>query len=503
MLITDVLDAAAARGPERIALVDGDERMSYGRLRELARRFASSLVERGVRPGERVGLCLSNRWAYPVAYFGIAFAGAVSVHLPVRFARGELEHVLSRIPLAALVTERAMSTAVDVARSRIEARRLLVLDDDFDLLADVATRGETALRVDDRSASAILFTSGTTGLPKGAIQPHHGRVVSAEVAIADFALDANDVLGIASPLYHAAGLYTWYQAGVMAGARAVLLGAWDPGAFVDAVETHGITGAFAVPTQLAMLLHHPGFAPDRMKSLRVVVYGGAPSDPDLIEAIATRLPWVRFIQNYGQTETGPIFSLQPEDRAIDPRALGRPNALVEIALFTAPGVRAATGEVGEIATRGPHVSLGYYDDAAATRALFKGDDEWAWTGDLAVQSEAGLVRLVGRTKDTIISGGVNIYPAEIERVLADHPAVADCAAFGIPDATWGERPVVAVVLNRGASLTLDEIDAFLESRLARFKRPRALHVVDALPYTPVGKLVRSVLRDRFKSSPTS
>jgi acyl-CoA synthetase (AMP-forming)/AMP-acid ligase II len=500
MLISDILDATTSRWPDRTALVWDSGQWTFATLQARALAFAARLGALGVAEGDRVGVCLSNRCEYPVAYFGIAYAGAVSVHLPVRFARAEIEYVLDRIPLAALLTERALGTVATAAAARLPPDRLMVLgtDDESIMCCEAPPPGaERGQRATDESASAILFTSGTTGLPKGVVQPHHGRALSARVAIADFGLTEHDVLAIASPLYHAAGLYTWYQAGVMAGASAVLTGAWDAAAFVDAVERHRITGAFAVPTQLAMLLEHPRFDPERLKSLRIIVYGGAPSDPTLIEALEARLPWVAFIQNYGQTETGPLFSLQPGDRHADPGALGRPNDLIDLALFAAPGRRSVAGEVGEIATRGAHVALGYFGDPVATRGLFKTDDEWAWTGDLATMSPAGLLRLVGRTKDTIIAGGVNIYPAEIERALGDHPAVADCAAFGLPDVTWGELPAVAVVLVPGATLTLDEAERFLDPYLARFKRPRSLHIVDTLPYTPVGKLVRSALRERF------
>ena len=356
--------------------------------------------------------------------------------------------------------------------------------------------------MDENGAAAILFTSGTTGYPKGAIQPHHGRFLSAQAALEDFGVTASDVLAVASPLYHAAGLCAWFQTGVLAGAAAVLLPAWDPEQFMDACAAHAITGAFAVPTQLAMLLRHPGFDRARLETLRLVVYGGAAADPALIAELERALPQVRFVQNYGQTETGPLFSQYPEDRRANPAAIGRPNKLIEVEVFAAQGRPAAVGEIGEIATRGLHVTQGYYDDADATREFFKSGDAWGWTGDLAVRDALGYLTLVGRTKDTIISGAVNIYPSELERVAAAHPDIADCAAFGLKDEVWGELPAIAVVRRPGATLSEAGVQALFEGgEIARYKRPRAVFFVESLPYTPAGKLLRGDLKKRFPAVP--
>ena len=283
----------------------------------------------------------------------------------------------------------------------------------------------------------------------------------------------------------------------MVGATSVLMPAWNAGRFIELVERHGITGAFFVPAQLAMLLDDPAFDVRRLKTLERIVYGGSPARPELIARAEAALPHVTFIQNYGQTETGPLISARPEDRKINPRTIGRPPADVEFEIFKAPGVAAAEGEVGELATRGTHVMLGYVGDPDANAQFFKAGDAWAWTGDLAMRDSAGLIELVGRSKEIIISGGVNVYPAEIEEALHGSSAVADCAAFGLPDDVWGELPAAAVVLDAKASVTADDLVAFCAGRIARHKRPRAIFVVDAIPRTAAGKVQRGVLRERL------
>ena len=500
-LIGDLPGAAARRLGSKAAVIAGDRTLGYNELEQLANRFANALAGVGVAPGERVGIFLRNIGEYPIAYFGIAKAGAVSVHLPLRFVEGEFDYALRRVPLAALVIEDSMTQQIAWAARHIPEARIIRVGartgTSFAGLIDRAGSDAPAIAIAEESAALILFTSGTTGYPKGALQPHYGRCLSAQVAIADFGLTENDVLAVASPLYHAAGLLTWFQAGVAAGACSVLLPTWDPVTFMEAVERDRITGAFAVPAQLAMLLRHPAFDPVRLRNLRIIVFGGAPCDPKQIAELARALPGTRLVQNYGMTEIGPLFSQGPEDRSVNPSALGRPNTTLETELLAEPGRPAAIGEPGEIVTRGPHLMLGYYGDEQATREFFRSGDGWGWTGDLAVRDANGMYTLVGRTRDTIISGAVNIYPSELERVAKQHPGVADCAAFGLPDDIWGELPAIAVVSRPDTPVREEDLLALFEGTTARFKRPRQVFLLDALPYTLAGKLQRGELRKRF------
>lgn len=487
------------------AIVAGNCVLSFDELDDLSNRFANALVGIGVAPGDHVGLLLHNIAEYPIAYYGIAKAGAVSVHIPLRFTEGELDYALRLIPLAALIVENSMTQQIGWATRHLSSSRIIKVaattaaEPSFSDLIARAGADTPNLAVAEDSACAILFTSGTTGYPKGALQPNYGRCLSAQVMIADLKLTDEDILAVITPMYHAAGLFTWFQSGVAAGACSVLLQAWDPVEFMEVVHRHRITGVFAVPAQLAMLIRHPNFDASLLRTVRLVLFGGAPSDPKLIEELARALPNARLVQNYGQTETGPLISQGPEDRLVSPSALGRPNAALEVEVFAEPGRPAAIGELGEIATRGSHLMLGYYGDEQATRAFYRSGDDWGWTGDLAVRDENGMITLVGRACDTIISGAVNIYPSELERVARQHPSVADCAAFGLPDDIWGELPAIAVVQKPNMPIQETELLALFERMIARFKRPRHVFFVDSLPYSPAQKLQRHELRKKFGS----
>lgn len=506
--IGDILAASARQYADRTAIVGYHQGLTFRAVDRLANKFANSLSALGLAPGARVGILLSNRWEYAIAYFGIAKAGMVSVHIPARYEQGEVEQALASVPLEAIIIDDAMRNRIGWTSPFLADARIIIAGGRTDgamrmmtAMLETSSDHPPEIAIDPDSVSAILFTSGTTGRPKASLQTHRGRVLSSEIALWDFSLQADDVIAVAFPLSHSAGLYTWFQTGILAGASTVLLSEWDPAVFVAAVSTLHVTGAFASPAQLAALIKHPEFDAQRLPSLRLIVYGGAPANPVVIAAVERALPHVRLVQTYGLTEVGPLFSQRPADRRANPAAIGRPNGRIDVDLFVRPGRRAAVGEIGEIATRGKHVSPGYFGDDEDTRNIFRGDDDWAWTGDLAVADGAGQLTLIGRTHDTIIAGGVSVYPGELERIVQRHPNVADCAAFGMADPTWGELPAIAVVPKPRTRVSPHEIEAlFTGAEFGQFKRPRAAFIVESLPYTPTGKLLRDELKKRFPAN---
>ena len=270
-----------------------------------------------------------------------------------------------------------------------------------------------------------------------------------------------------TPLYHAVGLVVWLPAAILVGSTCVLLAGWDADAFVDETARHGITAVLMVPIQLREMLDRPGFDAARLASLQKISCAGAITPPELKAALAEKLPQARFTDHYGQSETGPVCFLKhwhPRDKA---GGIGRPALGTEFAVVDANGKPVAPGEVGEIVTRGPFMMEGYYKDPEETAAYFRTGDGWGWSGDLATMDADGFVTLVGRSKDMIVSGGVNIYPREVERVLETHPAGAD------------------------------ELIAHCAEHLARFKRPRLVRFVPSIPKTPSGKTLKTRLREEF------
>ncbi len=501
--IGDILASSARQYADRTAIVGYHQGLTFRAVNRLANKFANALGKLGIERGGRVGILLANRWEYAVAYFGIARAGLVSVHLPARFDQSEVEHVLATIPLEALIIDDEMRDRFGWASPFLADSRIIIAGGrtggEVRMMASMceeAADDPPDMPIDPDSVSSILFSARATGAPKGVLLTHRGRVLSSAIALWDFGLQADDVIAVTTPLHDTAGLHTWFQTGVLAGASTVLLTEWDPEVFVAAVSTLHVTGAFARPAQLAMLVRHPKFDPQRLASLRLIVYQGAPADPAVIAAVERALPHVRLVQNYGQTATGPMFSQQPEDRRANPRAIGRPNGRLDVALFARPGRHAVVGEIGEIATRGKHVSPGYFGDEASTRELYRAGDEWAWTGDLAVADEHGQWMFAGQTRDTIFAGGANVHPYELERIARQHPHVANCAAFGIPDPMWGELPAIAVVVKPKTQVSTRDIEAlFTGAEIGQFKRPRAVFIVDALPTTADGELLRSALKN--------
>ncbi len=501
----DILRAAARRAPKRPAIVCRDRRITFAELDAEADRFARAVLARAAEPRPTVAIMCANRPEYAVVHFGAARTGGLLVHLSPRCAPAEAAHVLDLVRPRLLVVDAAAAAVVGPLLDGGAGGPVPIgvgegtprgIERFESFLAGHPAR-DPGVSVDPEAPFCVLFTGGTTGRPKGAVASHAARIASTAAAIEDHPLLEDDVVAVTTPLCHAAGLFTWFQPALAVGATAVLMPRWDPAALVESVAGHGVTGAFVVPAQLAMLLDDPAFAPERLAGLRTIVCGGAPLPAELRARTARALPGVDLVLAYGSTETGHLISQPPEVRRSKPDSLGRPGPRIEIAVFRAPGERARTGEVGEIATRGRHLFLGYLGEPAETAAYFRTGDGWGWTGDLGVIDGDGDLALVGRTKDIILSGGVSIHPAEIENAVREHPDVADCAAFGLPDPTWGELPAVAVVPRPGRAPTAAEIADFAGQRVARHKRPRRVEIVDALPRTPGGKVQRHRLRGRF------
>jgi acyl-CoA synthetase (AMP-forming)/AMP-acid ligase II len=343
----------------------------------------------------------------------------------------------------------------------------------------------------------MTFTGGTTGFPKGVLVTHRCRYATVVSCNVEFGLDERDVVMVSTPMFHAAGIFVWFAPAVMLGCTCVMLGGWDVGAFIDTVERQRVTGTLLVPTQLADLIGNPRFSAKRLATLRHINYAGAPMPVSLFDRARAVLPNVAFTENYGQSETGPMTirrAFHPHDKRA---TVGRPAHNVETKVVDPGGREVPPGVIGEIVTRGAHVFKEYWGEPEQTAAAFRSGDGWLWTGDLGTRDEDGFISLVDRSKDMIIAGGENIYPAEIENALYRHEAVAECAVFGIPDDRWGEVPAAHVVLHGGVRVAEETLIAFLEGHIARHKRPRLIRFVEALPKTAVGKIQKNLIREPY------
>ena len=491
MTIGSTLTAAASEYPDKPAFIMGDRFLNFREAENLSNRFANAVVSSGCRLGENIAIISQNCIEYPLAYFGIARAGCVSLHLSPRLTREEIEYCLKKAKVkVAVCDETVKGLDLDL--------RISIEREGFDALCSQFSDVNPDLEGTIDAPSSATYTGGTTGFPKGGLHSAKSRLKWASIACDFFDLNPEEIMANAAPMGHAAGGFIWFQPGVYAKATQVLIPRWNVSSFIKTAEKNKVTATFLVPTQIIMLLDDVSFEPVRLNNLRKIIYGGAPSPPGLIERAQKALPNCEFIQNYGMTEIGPLVTLYKKQRDLYPTAIGRPTDETEWAIFIKPGCPAQIGQIGELCFRGPTLMNGYIADESETKNFFRTSDGWGWTGDLAIQNSAGIISLVGRSADTIISGGINIYPAEIERTISLLSAVTECVAFGIPDRKYGEVPAIALVVN--TPTTPRDVIKECEETMASYKIPQKVIFLEEIPKSSAGKVLRTVLREKYGSA---
>ncbi len=515
MLAGEILRRAAGRFPDKTALIEGERRMSFAEFDRAADRAAAALASLGLVPGARIAILAPNLLEYPIVHFAAARAGLILAHFSTRATAADLARLIDLSGAEALVFWGELGEIVAAGRAlaRTGSLRHLIAIGPSDMAGAIAfemflerglergldrARGAlTAPALAPDHPLAMGFTGGTTGQPKGVLVSHRARYATAVTVAVEFGLDERDVALVVTPLFHAAGMFVWFQPAIMLGCTCVLQRRWDVDEFMTLVGRHLASASLLVPTQLGDLSRHPDFSAARLGSLRHIHYAGAPMPLALYDRLAASLPDVAFTENYGQTETGPMTVRRPFHPHDKRGSVGRPAHNVELRVVGPDGAELARGALGEIVTRGEHVMSEYWGDPEETRARFRLGDGWLWTGDLGVHDADGFFTLVDRATDMIISGAENIYPAEIENALFRHEAVAECAVFGVPDERWGEAPAAHVVLRPGLSASAEDLIDFLGRTLARYKRPRLIKFVEHLPKTAVGKIQKNVLREPY------
>jgi acyl-CoA synthetase (AMP-forming)/AMP-acid ligase II len=495
-----LLDIPASIVSDDAVLVWDGGQHTYESLRNGVAQAAGLLASLGVGPGDRVAILAVNCPELAEVLFATAAAGATIVPMNFRAGTEELAHLLSDSGSRVLFTQKRYAELVDRVKPETLAS-VVLLDEGYASARDAAEGAWDIADVEDEELSALLYTSGTTSLPKGVMLTHgalSGYVLgSAECA--DGEPKGRTLL--AAPLYHIAGL-TSLLLSVYSGRSTILLSQFEAGAWLDAVERHRATHAFLVPTMLARVIDHPDFASRELSSLELVTYGAAPMPQTVIRRAIEVFPAsVGFSGAYGQTETtSTVTVLGVEDHQLDGSpekerrlgSVGRPMDDVELRVVDEDGKPLQPGEPGEVQLRTGRVMEGYWGAKEKTRVTLD-DEGWVHTGDLGYLDEEGYLFLSGRSSDLIIRGGENIAPEEVEAVLYEHRGVADAAVIGVPDEEWGERVVAAVVASDPG---LDEaaLLAHCSSRLASFKRPERVLLLDDLPRTSTGKLVRRDIR---------
>jgi acyl-CoA synthetase (AMP-forming)/AMP-acid ligase II len=513
--IPQALASAVDAHGDRTAVVEGDTHLSYADLDEASGGVAAALVAAGVQKGDRVAIWAPNRARWIVALFGLARAGATLVPVNTRFKGREAADILVRSGARVLVTVTdflgadhvSMLRDADVDLPALET--IVVMDgpvasgtitwDDFLATATVATRAEAdrrAAAATDDDPSDILFTSGTTGVPKGVVQTHGRTMTVARDWVAMTGLRSDDRYLMVNPYFHMFGLKAGILASVTAGATMYPEPVFDVARAVDTIGREGITVFPGAPTLYQSLLDHPPAGNHDLSTLRVAVTGAADIPVELIRRIIDDLPFELVIAGYGLTEGGTASATDPgDDPEVIATTVGRARPSFELRIVDAQGDEVPTGEAGEILLRGASVMSHYLDDPEATAAVLS-DDGWLRTGDLGTLDADGRLRIVGRSKDMFIVGGFNAYPAEIENALLRHPDIGQAAVIGVPDERLGEVGMAFVVLTAGATTTPDEIVSWAREQMANYKAPRHVEVLDELPLNATGKVEKLVLAQR-------
>ncbi len=486
--LSSVLDQAAADHGERPAIRMDDLVVSYGELREAAARMATLLSSVGVTPGDRVAIMLPNVPAFPMAFFGALEAGAIVVPMNPLLKSREVAYYLRDSGAAVLLVWHTAADEAIKGADETSAQIIEVNEPDLArLLADVDPAPRSADRADEDNA-VILYTSGTTGWPKGAELTHANLTRNAsETGTTLFSITPDDVVMGCLPLFHIFGLTCGLNATVIAGGTLTLLTRFDPGKALEVIARDKVTIFEGVPTMYAAMLHHPASAEANFSSLRLCVSGGSALPVGILRGFEKAFSCV-ILEGYGLSETSPVASFNHPDRVRKPGSIGTPIANVEMRVVGEDGAEVPTGEIGEIAIRGYNVMKGYWANPEATAEAIR--DGWFLTGDLAKVDEDGYFYIVDRKKDLIIRGGLNVYPREVEEVLYEHPAVAEAAVVGIPHDDLGEEIGAAVTLKPGMRTTPDELQEFVRDRVAPYKYPRFLWLVAELPKGASGKIIR-------------
>jgi len=515
-----VLEDAAARWGEREALIVRHQniRWTYRELDEAADRLAAGLLQLGLVPGDRIGIWAPNRYEWVVTQFASAKAGLILVTINPAYRTSELEYALNKVGCKALVLAPSFKTSdyaamLDQIRSKVPLLRAAILTDDaprpgFLRYADVASSGtaqdlarvrELRSQLQPEDAINIQFTSGTTGLPKGATLSHHNIVNNGYFVAKRMTFTENDRLCIPVPLYHCFGMVMGVLGCATHGAAMVFAGeAFEPKSLLEAVEAERCTALYGVPTMFIAELEHAEFKRYDLRTLRTGVMAGAPCPVEVMKRVISDMHMKEVTICYGMTETSPVSFQSCRNDTLEQRVttVGTIHPHLEVKIVDPEGRVTPRGERGELLTRGYSVMHGYWDDEDKTRQAIDAQG-WMHTGDLATLDAAGYCNIVGRVKDLIIRGGENISPREIEEFLYRHPKVQDVQVFGVPDRRYGEVVCAWIKLKAGERSDAEAIRTFCREQIAHYKVPQHIRFVEQFPMTVTGKIQKYLMRQEM------
>jgi long-chain acyl-CoA synthetase len=499
--------AAATRCPDREALRYEGRSMSWGDLCDRAARIAGGLRALGVQDGDRVGILSANSDLYMILYLAVPWAGGVLTPLNARWSVAENAFAIDDCKAAVvLVSSELINSNAHLFASCQGGPKLIALDDvsregwlslSFLLAHEPIAESGRA----EKDLFGIFYTGGTTGRSKGVMVSHAGILRNC-MAMRDLGISRDSCrMLIVAPLFHMAAAAVLTMT-MLAGGTAVIVRAFDATRVLDAIAEEGVTEALLVPTMIQMLLDAPAFDALKLSCVRAILYGASPMPEKTLDRIMTAAPHVDFFQAYGMTEVsctatvlGPVYHRGKHREAGRHRGAGQPIAIAELMIADADGRPVPAGEIGEILVRGAGVMLGYWNQPELTADALRGG--WMHTGDCGRLDAHGILYVVDRVKDMIVSGAENVYSAEVESAISLHPGVAQCAVIGVPDPQWGERVHAVIATRPGSGITADAVVQHCRGLIADYKCPRSVEFRSALPLSPAGKILKAELRAPF------
>ena len=501
--VVNFVDANSENHPDKLALCDMETQFSFQAVREKSEQAAACFQALGVQKGDIVAIMGQNSFDFVFSFFGVLKAGGVVVPVNHKLTAPEVDYILKDSRACLFLFDGSLA---QVAKGLGQAVQKISIDtraEGFAFLGDAMATAQkfTPIPIGEQDLAEILYTSGTTGNPKGCLHTHKSVVCAGITGATALNLNADDRMLIAMPIWHSSPLNNWFMGITTVGGAAVLIREYHPLHFLQAIEKRKCTAYFGAPISYLMPLQViPHFADFDLSSMRAWIYGGGPIAPETVKKLVKSYGSDQFYQVYGMTESGPTGAvLLPEDHKEHAGAIGnKPLPGAKLKVMKNETTQASPGETGEIWLMADSMMKGYLNNPEATKEAFL--DGWYRTGDMALIDGAGYLFIVDRIKDMIVTGGENVYSKEVEDRIMEHPGISEAAVIGAVHADWGETVHAIVVLNQETILTAETLSDFLSHRLAKFKIPRQFHFISELPHTPSGKVMKYKLRQQFKNT---
>jgi len=473
----------------RPAVKDVRGTMTFDQLRKEACQLGHALLEAGLEKGDRVALLMSNRKEHVVFDMAIALTGLIKVPINYRLHPKELTYIVKNAEASILFGEGDLIETIDLPIQKID------IDKAYPDFISGKRESFPEVEVGEDDVFALMYTSGTTGNPKGAMLTHRNMLAGALSLNMVCEITYGDTIGHVAPLTHGSNFLS--QCALFFGLKQVIFNNFDPEQFLDDIHRENISIIFMVPTLVNLMIHAKNFDPEKLQSIKSINMAGAPMAVEKIKK-ALGILGPKLAETYGLVEAPMVITMMPKKKLSERLdSCGAIGPFVDVKIVDENGREVATGEIGEIACKGSLVMKGYWRNEKATNESIK--DGWFHTGDIGWRDEQGYVRLIDRAKDTIITGGLNVYPREVEEVLNQHPAVKETCVFGVPDEKWGESIRAHIVLtDPSLYVEKDELIALCKEHLASYKKPRFIEIVEELPKSSYGKILRKALREKFK-----